>query len=98
MNLVYQAKVKELLTEFTRYLMEHPELAAQIPPDAQVVLLDRTDPLYNQQAIQNAQQAKRTDDSSQRPLIYIEVQELAPIRSRVRKLAIYEQPPLLAAV
>lgn len=98
MNSVYQAKLKELLIEFTRYLTEHPELAAQIPPDAQVVLLDRTDLPYSEQAIQNAQQARRTDDVVSRPLIYIEVQELAPIRSRVRRLAIYENPPLLSAL
>lgn len=96
MNQLYQTKLKELLIEFTRYLTEHPELAAQIPPDAQIVLLDRNDPFYSQQAIQNAQQAKHTDDLFNRPILYIEVQELAPIRSRVRKLAISANPPLFA--
>ena len=96
MNQVYQAKVKELLIEFTRYLVEHPEWGAQIPTDAQIVLLDAHDPIYSQAAIQNAQQAKQTDDVADRPVVYIEVQELAPIRSRVRKLEIHAQPPLLA--
>ncbi len=97
MNGIYQSKLKELMIEFTRYLTEHPELAVQIPLDAQVVLLDHNDPVYSQQAIQNAQQAKQTDDVANRPLIYIEVQELAPIRSRVRRLTIHEHPPLFAA-
>ncbi|MEZ4614563.1 MAG: DUF5647 family protein [Caldilineaceae bacterium] len=96
MNQVYQAKVKELLIEFTRYLMEHPEWGAQIPTDAQIVLLDSHDPVYSQAAIQNAQQAQQTDDAAERPIVYIEVQELAPIQSRVRKLEIHVQPPLFA--
>ena len=98
MNQIYQAKVKELFIEFTRYLTEHPELAVQIPSDAQVVLLDRHDPVYSRPAIQNAQQAKRLDDVANRPVIYIGVQEMAPIRSRVRKLAVLENPPIMAAV
>ncbi len=94
-TMIYQAKVKELLIEFTRYLVEHPEWGAQIPPDAQVVLLDSHDSMYSQTAIQYAQQAKQTDDVADRPVVYIEVQELAPIQSRVRKLEIHKQPPLL---
>lgn len=93
MNGIYEAKVRELAAEFTRYLVEHPELGDMIPADAQVVLLDRSDPAYSELAIRNAQQAKVTDDVSARPLVYAEVQEMAPVRSRVRKLAIHEEPP-----
>ena len=51
MNTFYRAKFNELFMEFTRYLIEHPEFAERIPEGAQVVLLDRRDPLYSQQAI-----------------------------------------------
>ncbi len=52
MNAFYQAKFKELCIEFTRYLTDPPEFAADIPQDAQVVLLDSHDSHYSLQAIQ----------------------------------------------
>ena len=93
MNEFYQAKFKELFIEFTRYITEHPEFAAYIPQDAQVVLLDDKDPDYSAQAIKFAQQANETDDMSNRPVVYIEVQELAPVQSRLRKVEVLTSPP-----
>jgi hypothetical protein len=93
MNQFYQAKFKELFIEFTRYLLEHPEFAAHIPKDAQLVLLDCHDPRYSSQVIRFAQQAKETDEVSNRPVVYIEVREMAPIRSRLRKLEVFKSPP-----
>ena len=52
MSEFYRAKFNELFAEFTRYLVEHPEFAEQIPEGAEVV--------------------------------YVEVGELAPVRSRMR--------------
>jgi hypothetical protein len=97
MNEFYQAKFKELFIEFTRYLTEHPEFAAQIPKDAQVVLLDDKDPSYSSQAIKSAHRAKETDDVSERPVVYIEVKEMGPIRSRLRKVEILKVPPEYAS-
>ncbi len=93
MQQFYQAKFKELFIEFTRYIIEHPEFAAHIPPEAQVVLLDHKDPTYSLQAIKFAQQAKKTDDVSNRPVIYVEVREMAPIQSRLRKVEVLKSPP-----
>lgn len=93
MNQPYQTKLKDLLTEFTRYLVEHPTFASRIPADAQVVLLDREDPSFNAQALQSAKLARHIDDLVNRPVIFVEVQELAPIRSRVKKLQILSMPP-----
>ena len=93
MHPFYRAKCNELFMEFTRYLIEHPEFAEHIPEGAQVVLLDRNDPRYNQQAIEFAQRARETDDVPDRPVIYIEVGELAPVRSRLRKLQVLRTPP-----
>lgn len=94
MNTLYQAKLNELMTEFTRYLIENPDWGEQIPQGAQIVLLDRRDPLYSQQAIQYAAGSKTKDDNPQRPVVYIEVTEIRPIRSRVQKLQILENPPV----
>ncbi len=93
MNQPYQTKLKDLLTEFTRYLVEHPTFASRIPADAQVVLLDREDPAFNAQALQFAKLARQIDDLANRPVIFVEVQEFAPIRSRVKKLQILATPP-----
>ena len=93
MNQFYQAKFKELFIDFTRYLLQHPEFAAHIPKDAQLVLLDCHDPRYSSQVIRFAQQAKETDEVSNRPVVYIEVREMAPIRSRLRKLEVFKSPP-----
>jgi hypothetical protein len=92
----YRAKFNELFMEFTRYLIEHPEFAEHIPDGAQVVLLDQHDPQYSQQAIELAQLARQTDDVPDRPVVYIEVREMAPIRSRLRKLHVLSSPPAYA--
>jgi hypothetical protein len=92
MNQFYRAKSKELFIEFTRYVIEHPEFAATIPRDAHVVLLDHQDPQYSLQAIETAQRAKENDDMPDRPVVYIEVREMAPVQSRLRDLKILESP------
>ena len=62
MSEFYRAKFNELFAEFTRYLVEHPEFAEQIPEGAEVV--------------------------------YVEVGELAPVRSRLRNPRVLPPPPL----
>jgi hypothetical protein len=96
MNNFYQAKFKELFIEFTRYVIENPEFAAHIPKDAHVVLLDHQDPVYSLRAIQSAQRAQDIDDVSHRPVVYVEVREMAPIQSRLRKVRVLESPPQYA--
>ncbi|MBM4465658.1 MAG: hypothetical protein FJ014_08935 [Chloroflexi bacterium] len=93
MNAFYRAKFNDLFMEFTRYLIEHPEFAERIPEGAQVVLLDRRDPLYSQQAIEFAKRARETDDVPDRPVVYMEVTEIAPVRSRLQGVRILDMPP-----
>ncbi len=97
MNSLYQIKFDDLFTEFTRYLTEHPEFAEHIPDNAEVVLLDKNDSRYSQYAIELAHKSRRTDDVPDRPVIYVEVTEMAPVRSRVRKLQVLERPPAYTA-
>jgi hypothetical protein len=98
MNAFYRAKFNELFVEFTRYLVEHPEFAERIPEGAQVVLLDRQDPAYSQQAIEWSKQARETDDTPDRPVVYMEVIKMAPIRSRLQEVHILGRPPAYAAI
>jgi len=79
MNEFYRAKFNELFAEFTRYLVEHPEFAEQIPDGAEVILLDNNDAQYNQYIL-----ATIRADPPQHSIVYIEVGKLAPIRSRLR--------------
>lgn len=73
-------------------------IGAKIPKNAQVVLLDKNDPQYSLQAIQNAQNAKATDDMPDRPVVYIEVREMAPVKSRLRKVKVFTSPPEYATI
>ncbi len=94
----YRAKLSELTMEFTRYLIQHPEFAGRIPDGAQVVLLDRQDPVYSQQAMKYAQSARATDDVSNRSMVYVEVGELAPVRSRLQKVRVLNLAPAYAGI
>ncbi len=92
----YRAKLSELTMEFTRYLIQHPEFSQHIPDGAQVVLLDRHDAEYSRQAMEFARRARITDDVADRPVVYVEVGELAPVRSRLRKVRILRLAPAYA--
>jgi len=91
---LHQAKLDELLREFTYYIMEHPAFSEGIPDEAQVVLLDQHDPEYSQHAVELAQRARLSDDLPNRPIVYIAVDEMAPIRSRLQSLRVLESPPV----
>jgi hypothetical protein len=92
----YRAKLSDLTMGFTRYLIQHPEFSERIPDGAQVVLLDRHDPVYSQQAMEFAQRARVTDDVTNRPVVYVEVGELAPVRFRLQKVRVLNLAPAYA--
>jgi hypothetical protein len=69
--------------EFSLYVMEHPSFARQIPKDARIVLLPRDDPELCEINRQAAEKAKMIDDEPNRPMVYVEVECLRPIRSRL---------------
>jgi len=78
MNSMYQLKHNDLFVEFTRYLTAHPKFSEDIPEGAEVVLLDTRDAGYTRFMLKAA---PKTD----RNVVFVDVGELAPIRSRVRK-------------
>ena len=63
----------DLSFEFTRYLLDHPELEDRIPKGAQVVLL----PEYDEKLKHfNMQTAKKQREEGQ-PVVYVSIKRLA---------------------
>ena len=68
-----------LTTEFDRYVLEHPEVAEQIPLNAQIVLLPEDDPEFCQR---NREVAAAQREPNQ-PIVYVRIEKLAPQISRL---------------
>ena len=85
MNEFYRAKFNELFLEFNRYLMNHPDFAEKFPPEAEVILLDSRDTGYNSFMLKNAPKETRN-------IVFVDVGELAPIRSRLKRPKIISRP------
>jgi len=66
----------ELSNEFSRYVLEHPEVAERIPKEAVVVILPEFD---KELAEENLKIAQKNKDKNQ-PMILIKVKKLAPVR------------------
>ena len=67
--------------EFERYILEHPELLEQIPQGTEAVLLPKDDPELYRINLEAARGAQREEGT--RPVIYVEIEALAPPRSRL---------------
>jgi hypothetical protein len=67
--------------EFERYILEHPEVMEQIPDGAQVVLLPQDDPELYRINLNAAHKARQTGETV--PIVYVEIEALAPPRSRL---------------
>ena len=84
MNTMYQLHFEELLAEFDQYVWEHPDFAQRIPNDAQIVFVDERDPDFSRWSVQTFGSPLPHDDIPDRPVVYIEVGELVPRRSRLK--------------
>ena len=71
-----------LSTEFSLYLLEHPEFAESLPDKAHIVLLPQDD-LDLCKANLKAASLYSQRDGEDRPLVYIEIERLALVRSRL---------------
>ena len=85
---VLEKKHAILMTEFDRYVMEHPKFAAQIPRNAQVVLQVEGDEDYN---TWSRKLAERQQEPGQ-PIIYVHIKGLKPARSRLIRPTVGESP------
>ena len=71
-----------LSTEFSLYLLEHPEFAGTLPDKAHIVFLPKDD-LDLCQVNLKAASLYVQRDGEDRPLVYVEIERLAPARSRL---------------
>ena len=69
----------KLSTEFDLYLLEHPEVAEQIPEDALILLPPEEDPELCKKNLELAQAHREPGQ----PVVYIRVEKIAPPRSRL---------------
>ena len=93
MNELFPIKYEELLTEFNRYVTTHPKFLAGIPDEALIVLVDANDPEFSRHNVERAQACRRNDDKPDRPVVYVDIGELAPLRSRLVKPRLLSRLP-----
>jgi len=70
-----------LVTEFDRYVVEHPEFAVQIPQNAQIVLQVEGDEEYNEWSRQLAERQREPGQT----VVSVKVKGLKPAKSRLLK-------------
>lgn len=98
MNELFVIKYDMLLTEFNNYVMTHPEFAANIPDEALIILIDLNDPEFSYYNVKRVQAYRRNDDNPDRPTVYVEIGELAPLRSRLIQPRVLSRLPDALAV
>ena len=78
---ILEKKHAILVTEFDRYVVEHPEFAVKIPRDAQIVLQVKGDEEYNDWSMHLAERQREPSQS----VVYVKVKGLKPAKSRLLK-------------
>ena len=81
--------------EFERYILEHPEILDQIPDGAEVVLLPRDDPELYRINLESARKAQSHGKTAS--VVFLEVDALAPARSRLVNPHLTTQPSMRPA-
>ncbi len=76
---ILEKKHAMFVTEFDRYVMEHPEFAAKIPRNAQIVLQFEGDSPYNEWSRRLAQRQREPEQL----VVYVKVKGLRPVKSRL---------------
>ena len=76
---VYFEKNLELSTEFSKYLLAHPELEAQIPEGVQIFFLVDNDPVLTRKNLEIAKQQQ----AQKQPVLFVHVKGLRPELSRL---------------
>jgi Family of unknown function (DUF5647) len=79
---IFERKNAELVTEFDRYVREHPDFADRIPKNALVAMLVEGDQEFNRWSQEGAKrQAER-----EQPIVYVKIKRIQPIRSRIEEI------------
>jgi hypothetical protein len=97
MSTIYQMRFEELLAEFDQYVLEHPDFVERIPDGAQIVFVDQQEPDFSRWSVQTFGKPAPHDDAVARPIVYVEVGELAPRRSRLKSPRMISNVPAYAA-
>ena len=79
---VFEQKNAELVTEFDRYVLEHPEFAEQIPDGALVAMLLEGEEAFNRWSRAGAQQQAEQGQV----IVYVKITQLEPVRSRIKAI------------
>ncbi len=75
---ILEKKHAILVREFDRYVVEHPEFTANIPPNAQIVLQAEKDEEYNDWSRRIAERQRELGQEA----VYVEIGGLKPAESR----------------
>jgi hypothetical protein len=78
--------------EFERYVVEHPEVLEQIPDGAAVFFLPKDDPELYRVNLETAR--KMQTEGKTTSIIFLEVEALAPARSRLINPHLTTRPSL----
>lgn len=81
MTEILEKKHTILVTEFDRYVVDHPEFAEKIPQNAQIVLQVEGEDEYNGWGRDMAAKQREPDQ----PVVYIRIKGLKPAKSRLLK-------------
>jgi hypothetical protein len=81
--------------EFERYVMEHPEILGQIPDGAAVIFLPKDDPELCHVNLETARRVQTEGKASS--VVFLEVEALAPARSRLVNPRLTGRPALQPA-
>jgi Family of unknown function (DUF5647) len=81
---VFEQKNAELVTEFDRYVQEHPDFAKRIPYNALVAMLVEGDQEFNRWSQEGAQRQAEKEQ----PIVYVKIKRIEPIRSRIEEIEV----------
>jgi len=79
-----ERKQTDLITEFDRYIREHPEFAEQFPFNAVVCLQLEGDDEYNAWSRRVADQVAEAGQ----PIVYVRIKKLRPQISRIEEVEV----------
>jgi len=79
---IFEVRNAELVSEFDRYVREHPEFADPIPHNALVALLLEGDEEFNEWS----RQGVRAQAEVGQPIVYVKIKRLEPARSRIKEV------------
>ena len=84
---IMERKNTDLVKEFNSYIREHPEFANGIPNNAIVIMQLEDDEEFNRWSLKLA----KSHAGNGRPVIYIRIKKMRPVRSRIQELEVHQQ-------